>query len=147
MPSTCKPFTVSLYVLVSEVLDAGYCFLSLYNKRMSFQVLAYGPGGLPVWCESVNPLHMADCMAEWRHFGVTLVPTNDGSVRESGSYHVRSGREDSRRADPGKKRLLVLMLFLDLPESHSTASKLCELDITYTMGSGQYTLLHTHCCV
>ena len=94
--------------------------------HVHLQVLAYGPGDLPVWCESVDPLHVANCVAEWRHFGVTLVPVSDGSVRENGIYHVRSDREDSGRTGPGKKRLLVLMLFLDLPESHSAASNLCE---------------------
>ena len=72
-------------------------------------------------------------MAEWSHFGVTLLPTSNGSDGENGHYDVHSGREDSRSAEPGKKRLLVLMLFLDLPESHSTSSKLCELDVTYVV--------------
>ena len=93
---------------------------------MSIQVLAYGPGGLPVWYESVDSQHMVDLMAEWRQFGVTLVPASDSSDGKGGGYAVHSEREDSRSADHGKRRLLVLMLFLDLPENHGAVSKLCE---------------------
>ena len=119
----------SLPYVISEVMR--HKLLSLVSSPhvwccMSIQVLAYGPGGLPVRYESVDSQHMANLMAEWRQFGVTLVPTSDSSDGEGGRYAVRSEREDSRSADHGKRRLLVLMLFLDLPENHSAMSKLCE---------------------
>ena len=69
---------------------------------------------------------MADCVAEWRQFGVSLVPATNGPDEVGGWYNVHSEREDSRIAAPGRRRLLVLMLFLDLPENHSAISKLCE---------------------
>lgn len=69
---------------------------------------------------------MADCVAEWRQFGVSLVLTNNDPDGDGGWYDVHSEREDSRIAVPGRRRLLVLMLFLDLPENHSAISKLCE---------------------
>lgn len=69
---------------------------------------------------------MADCVVEWRQFGVSLVPATNGPDEAGGWYDVHSEREDSRIAAPGRRRLLVLMLFLDLPENHSAISKLCE---------------------